>query len=177
MSKLTCDQSRALEPYVLGRNVHDLGAGDLELSVRLIDLGARFVTAVDKRFMWNEKVPPGLPPRIEVVGSYFVDYAMREKSLDVAFISWPPQHAIEGLVTLACNATTVVYLGSNFGGTICGNKQLFQYFRKREVQIHLPHERNTLIVYGKHIDHRRVLLPEEYAGLNQDGKVLEYGTV
>lgn len=173
--RLTAHQDRRLLPIVRGREVHDLGSGNCVLASRLIDHGARYVYAVDKRYK-HEKLE-GLPPRVQQVGEYFADWATRWPMIDVAFVSWPQQYAIEGLVTLACVAKTVIYLGSNFDCSACGSPELFRYLRTREVQVHMPDRHNTLIVYGKHLDARRALLPEEYAGLHREGEPYAYGSL
>lgn len=174
---LSFKQERALRRFVAGREVHDLGAGGLKLSRCLIDLGARYVYAVDKRYKHVTERPEDLPPRIELMGEYFADYAKTHRMLDVAFISWPQQHAIEGLRMLACVATTVVYIGSNFDGNACGNPDLFRYFRTREVLSHVPDRPNTMLIYGRHLSEKRPLLPEEYAGLYPVEEPYEYGSL
>lgn len=168
------NQRKLLERHIIGRQVHDLGSGDFVLSRLAIDLGARYVHAVDKRY--KHGVLTGLPPRIRPVGEYFADYAKHNRALDVALISWPQQYAVDGLISLACVANTVIYIGSNFDGVSCGPTTLFRYLRTREVVAHLSHEVNSIIVYGKHLTGSRALLPEEYAGLYRE-KVYAYGSL
>lgn len=169
--ELNAAQADALCPHVLGRHVHDLGAGkELALTSRLLALGARYVTAVDHAFP-DTVSPYGFP--LHLVSAYFHDYTPAEP-LEVALVSWPSYlfldppapHILYGLVKLCAASPVVVYLGSNFG-TVCGNLELWRHLATREVLTHVPDPRNTLIVYGR--KNARIpgqgLLPEEKAAL------------
>jgi predicted RNA methylase len=46
--QVTDQQACAIQPFILGRVVHDLGCGDQYLSKRLVAWGAKTVIAVDK---------------------------------------------------------------------------------------------------------------------------------
>lgn len=164
-------QADALRPHVLGRHVHDLGAGlGMGLTSAMLVLGARYVTAVDKDYP-DTVLVDGYP--LHLVRGWFHEYRPAEP-LEVALVSWPPYQIlippapqyIQGLIDLCAAAPVVAYLGSNFG-SLCGNPELWQHLGTREVLTHEPDPRNTLIVYGR--PGGRVpgqgLLPEEKAAL------------
>lgn len=155
--KLTPSQAEVLRPFIEGRQVHDLGAGDLTLASRLLTLGADGVVAVEPH------APKKHPPQIEVHPTYFADYA---ETPEVAFVSWPVNYDGIGLVKVLRRAPVVIYLGVNTDGTSCGGSDLWEHLRKREVLAHAPHPQNTLIVYGpKRV--RRPLYGEEWAAIDQ----------
>lgn len=170
--ELTPEQGDALRPHVLGRHVHDLGAGEnMDLTARMLVLGARYVTAVDHTYERGMNAHPDF--QVSRAGAYFHEYSPAEP-LELALVSWPSYllldppapHILYGLVRLCAAAPVVAYLGSNFG-TVCGNLELWQHLATREVLTHLPDPRNTLIVYGR--KNARIpgqgLLPEEKAAL------------
>ncbi len=172
--ELSDEQTEVLRPHVLGRHVHDLGAGDLWLTANLLDLGARHVTAVDHTL--NQKPSEFLrrvQPFVTLISVYFHNYHPTEP-IEVAFVSWPPYlllampepRIIEALPKLCAQAAVVAYLGSNFGA-VCGNLEFWRHVGTREVLEHVPDPRNTLIVYGR--QNARIpgqgLLPEEKAAL------------
>lgn len=168
--ELTPPQQATLAHWVLGKHVHDLGAGDTKLSRKLLELGAVHVTAVDKSYPASKSKPLGL----DLVAAWFHEY---KAPIEVAFLSWPTPlylfppapHYIQGLVDLCASAPIVAYLGSNFGSR-CGNVELWQHLGTRRVLGHVPDRRNTLIVYGS--QGARIpgqgLLPEEKAALYRD---------
>lgn len=45
---LTPEMAEVIGRHVSGKHVHDLGAGDLRLSMTLVSVGAERVTAVDR---------------------------------------------------------------------------------------------------------------------------------
>lgn len=156
---LSLQQMRAVREVVKGRVVTDLGAGTGRLSIAMVGLGATEVIAVDQ-----EIVGFGTLPQIRPVLAQFRDY---HEEIDVALVSWPEQFANHGLTRLAASAETVIYLGTNMGGTVCAPMDFWQVFRFREVLVHLPHYKNTLIIYGKK-EVTRPLMPEEFAALNME---------
>lgn len=169
MGKLTDEQEAVLRQFVMGYNVHDIGAGQLGLARKLIELGAHTVTAVDRVYAdfrnnnFNDCAPWVPPlPGITLVGEYFEEYARHGHFIDVAFVSWPEVYNQDRIVDLLRGARTIIYLGSNFDGTACGSEEMFRYLSQRNVLALVPHRRNSLIVYGnEHVTRR--LLPEEYA--------------
>lgn len=159
--RLSVEQCSVLTQYLKGRVVHDLGAGDLTLAGGLLELGARHIVAVDADYRWHK---PPVSIQVTLVGAYFDAYVATEPEIDVAFVSWPEQYAIQGLRSLVQRAKTVIYLGSNFDGTVCGSFDLWTHLRLRQVLATEPDRKNTLIVYGE-LGPRRPLLPEEYSAL------------
>jgi hypothetical protein len=154
---LSPSQLEALQPFVEGRIVHDIGAGDLCLAQSLCVAGARKVVAIDKVTMPR---PPN--EHIVPVVSYFARF---KDPIETAFVSWPVNWPEAGLLDLVSNSDRVIYLGTNTDGTACGDPILFHHLSQREVLAHVPEFRNTLIVYGPCTE-TRDLLPEEKAALD-----------
>jgi hypothetical protein len=167
-------QQEALKPYILGKKVHDLGAGGFELTHKLIDLGAEGVIAIDRYSPFPSPSFFDLAPnqgKIQFVQSYFHDY---HEPIQTAFCSWPVNWQ-SGLDHIAARTETFIYLGSNTDGSMCGYQDMWQHLRTREILAHLPERKNTLIVYGpKTVDRPEV--PEERAALNLD-KMWSYGAL
>lgn len=139
--RLTKEQSSLLVPFILGKTVHDLGAGDLTLSKALISLGAGRVVAVEKDL---DPIPKTIPSGIEVVHSLFRNFS---DSIEIAFVSWPVVHET-GLNGLTERSPLVIYLGKNYDGMSCGNRGFWRGVGKREILASVPDVRNTLILYG-----------------------------
>jgi len=127
-----------------------------------VRLGARKVIAIDK-----ESMPPA-SPSIETRQIRFHEIRPPEGGIDVAFLGWPQNTSLSGLTELLVVSRKVIYLGSNTGGSACGNPGLFTHFFARQVLGHIPHTRNSLIVYGMGRTTPRQPLPEEWAALNPD---------
>jgi hypothetical protein len=152
-------QAEIVRRYVSRRVVHDLGAGPyFSLSHQLVGLGAKQVIAVDQRISRARRFE-----RIRCVRSKFDRF---EEPVRTAFVSWPVNTKHSDLVRLLEGAKTVIYLGSNMDGTVCGGRPLWAHLRARKVLEHEPHPRNTLIVYGGRLRSTRELLFEEAAGLD-----------
>lgn len=141
---LSSRQAQVVSKLVSRRVVHDLGAGCLGLTKQLLELGARRVVAVDRRIDFSGGVPSG----VTFKPLSFVDLAKSKEHVGVAFVSWPPQYGTEGLARVLGPVPTVIYLGVNTKETVCGSKQLFEHFRKREVLHYIEDPANDLIVYG-----------------------------
>jgi len=173
---LTAEMETAIEPFVRDTEVWDLGAGDLQYAHKLLDLGARVVHAVDKEYRFGEptpalprikiKAPPGVAiktrPHMKIVPAYFHEIEVPKNGIPTAFLSWPPNWHTPGLRGLLAAAKTVIYLGCNTGGSACGTRDLFDPLSQRKVLAHVPHSRNSLIVYGEHVG-RRPLVGDEVA--------------
>ena len=150
-------QQEAVRNVIQGRVVTDLGAGILGLSMELLRLGAPKVIAVDKQ------IGAGGPLRnIQFVETYFKDF---DDPVDVAFVSWPPNWSCPGLIEAVERAEIAIYLGKNSDGTACGTAPLFRKLTKREVLVHVPAWKNTLIIYGP-TRIERPLFGEEKAGID-----------
>lgn len=162
---VTAEMEALLVPHVQGKVVWDLGAGNLWHAQMLLRLGALRVVAVEK-----ECLPRGIrDPRVEVLHARFDEVVVPRAGIDVAYLSWPVNHDhIPGLEALLSRSHKVVYLGSNVGGTACGGSDLMWYLASREVLGHVPHEQNSLAVYGEGSAMGRALLPEEWAALHPE---------
>ena len=158
-------QEEEVSKAVVGHVVHDLGAGDLELTCRLLDLGAQHVVAVDR-------VPMGAPweSRVTIKTSEFVDVL---DDIDIAFVSWPDNRIDIGLLLLCARAQSVIYIGSNVDGSQCGFPHLFRHLNMRKVIAYMPDPANTICVYGPLQRKVRPPLGEEYAGIHT-GKMMSF---
>lgn len=156
----------ALRPFVRGREVHDIGAGDGERAYELSKLGAAKVIAVEPRD--GVRIADG--SNVEYVQSYARDYAesRRGKRIDVLYLAWPTasMFAVAGYVELIKLADIVVYVGCNTQGTACGNADMFAELARREVLVYRPERANTLIVYGEPCEVRLEPYHEEYAAVS-----------
>lgn len=150
---LTNKMAEQLGSVVQGRTVWDLGAGYLGYSSRLLDLGAHKVIAVEK-----EDLDVAVPKGVELRRNYFTDVA--PEPIEVAFLSWPQNNRLWGLIGLLERAERVVYLGSNTSGSACGPRDLWDHLTFRTIEAYIPTQRNTFIVYGSPSG-RRALRGEE----------------
>jgi len=160
---LNSKQITILKAHVYGREVHDLGCGDLVLSRALLELGADRIVAID-RFR-NENFPKRLHPKISFVHSEFRSYT--GWVIDVAFVSWPVNALEDGaLLRLVERARTVIYLGKNTDGVVCGPSAFFDHMVRRELLSSVPDQKNSLIVVGNPLDRPRAPTGDEWAALN-----------
>lgn len=168
--QLTEAQKTVLRDVVKDQVVYDLGAGSCNLSRELLKLEARKVIAIDRQ------LPNGVDPVAYEDGNgvkrlvkpllsqaYFHELDPIESG--VAFVSWP-QLYVKELVRVVEKAPTLVYLGCNTNLTACGPAEFWEHVSDREVLHHEPDFRNTLLVYGKTVVDRELVL-EELAGLDR----------
>ena len=139
--QLNKTQLGVLAPLVIGKIIHDLGAGDLGLALELLRLGAAKIIAIDKEY--NRKIFNGVPPEIELRHQFFQDM---HDEIDIAFVSWPSNYE-NGLLEVLMQTKTIIYLGKNTDGSMCGTPALFEYLSTRKVEEHVPSRANTLICY------------------------------
>jgi len=163
--RLSKSQYTALAPFVHGKTVHDIGAGDLTLAGYLLTLGASHIIAIDKN-PWKSKATKN----ITVIETYFERYT---DPLDVAFVSWPINHFDQGLLDLIGAARTVIYLGKNSDGQACGFPLLFDHLSKRENPVYIAERPNTLAIYGPNFVERPPN-GEERASLSIDERMWSY---
>lgn len=160
---LTDAQAEVVREVVCGRRIHDLGAGICTTYAKLmLEWGATEVVAIDK-----ERYEGAPKPGLTIVQAYFEDYLKvhPNEPIDVAFVSWPSNYLNKGLTRFVELAKTVVYLGKNTDGTMCGDPHLFQYFLGRRLEKYIPDPRNSLIVLGETGVRFRFPQGEELAGL------------
>lgn len=153
---LTIQMRDALAPVVKGRTVYDLGAGDCDHGRTLHNLGGSRVVCLDK------EEPPVIPKGVEFLHGY-IHQTPIPADLDVLFLGWPQNYHIPGLVFWMAAAKTVIYLGHNFGGTACGFTAMFEHLLTRRLTLHIPNERNTLLVVEEPLASPRSPTPEEEA--------------
>jgi len=158
---LTETMAQTIRTYVEGKRVWDLGSGDFHYARELLLLGADSVLAIDKE--WRGRPPEGVTFRQD----YFFD--ITPEPIEVAFISWPANYNLTGLIEILEQAQTVIYLGCNLDGSACGWKGLFEHLTGRELLAHVPHRRNTLLVCGRTLDVPREPTGEERGGLTTEG--------
>ena len=160
--RLNAKQEAEVRRWVEGYHVHDLGAGDLVLSHKLLDLGAIHVTAIDREL--SEGRTATRDRRITCFQEHFHN---THDQISTAFVSWPCNWQDSGLLRLLTRTSIILYLGTNTRGTACGGPDLFGYLTQREVLAYEPWVENTLIVYGP----RRIFREprgEEKAALNSN---------
>lgn len=157
MSTLDRVKQDSIRPYVEGRTVHDLGAGDLSEARMLMRLGAVRVIAVDRDPM------PEPSAGIDCFVSHFDDWR-HDGVIDTAFIGWPANWDT-GLVRLLRSSTVVIYHGKCTDGTLCGYPQMWHHLLNREVLVHVHSRESILIVYGPGAIVRDPL-PEERCGMD-----------
>lgn len=164
---LTNDMYSAIKPLVKDKVVWDLGAFDLGHSRILLDhMGAKRIVAVDK------SLPVAANDcRIHMLQKYYSDVVVPEEGIEVAYLSWPSNCVLKGLLKLLRAAEVVIYLGSNTEGTACGWEELYKYLWSRELLAHVPYHRNSLIVVGSQQVARRPT-PEEFAAMQS--KMLDF---
>lgn len=163
---VTPEMAVVIKGHVRGQEVWDLGAGDLTYAHHLIRrYGVERVVAVDKGEM-----PKPRRKAIHLVDKPFDQVQMPLAGVDVAFLSYPVNWHCPGLINLLRKSQKIIYLGSNTNGTACGDARLFQYLMCRQVLAHVPHSRNSLIVYGEEmaVPLARDTLPEEWAALHPE---------
>lgn len=156
---LSPDMVHYLASLVGGKVVWDLGAGNLGLSILLHRMEAE-VTAIDYILLpelGHHKDPEG----VVCVGKRYD--AVVPEPIDVAFLSWPTNYRLPGLIPILEQAETVVYLGSNFDGTCCGFSELFKHLRGRKLLKYLSFRRNSMVVVGESLGYLRTPTPEEAA--------------
>jgi hypothetical protein len=171
MGEMTPEMDETVKPFIAGQQVWDLGAGSLDYAKHLLCLGAREVFAVDKEGFHPTRYQGR---NITPIERYFADVKVPPGGLAVAWVSWPTNHVLHGLLPLLSAAEVVIYLGSNTGGSACGWPALYDHFHFREVLAHVPHRRNTLAVYGRQLceAERRPLIGEEVAALT--GQMMDF---
>jgi len=160
-SRMTIAQAKALRRYVTGVTVVDLGGGEGHQALSLIRLGAKSVTLIDEyRYKFLKHL------KLRVVKKTFNDAFKAQKHYGLAFISWPLNKTMPGLLDFIDQAPVVAYLGKNTDGTACGWHEFWVHLAKRELITEVRDRANTLLIYGQDW-HKDIQLrcEEEVAGL------------
>lgn len=162
---LAPEQKEALARVVKGKRVLDLGAGNLALSVEMLDLGAAHVTAVD----YVESRHPralALASRLSIVRAMFHDIHEGLEPADIAMLSWPQNttHDAIEIVKILRRHPRLVVISKNTSGVSCGCTLIYEYLATRELLAYHPRRANTLMVYDLPCA-PRPLAGEERAGV------------
>lgn len=145
MFRLSDEQTAELEPFVKDRSILDLGAGWLEGSRAMLELGARDVLAVDRHSM------PA--PGSSAITTRTVHFADLEETRPVILASWIVNWPVD-IERHLMAAELVISVSKNTDGASCGYPQMWNLLRKREILLYLPERQNTLTVYGPKEVHR-----------------------
>lgn len=156
--RLSKQQLKELGPFVKGQSILDLGAGDLEGSEMLLELGANDVLAIDARDM-----PDPSSSRIRTRVCRF--HELRE-TRPVVFASWIVNWPVN-LEPLLDAAKVIISLSKNTDGSACGYPGMWALLSRREILRYVPERPNTLTVYGSSLVDRP-LTGEEFAALYQE---------
>jgi hypothetical protein len=154
-------QRELLKSFVDGKEVYDLGSGDLGLAIELVDLGASKVIAIDKENRYQSF--RDIPPEIEMRSQYFSEVY---DDIDIAFVSWPANYD-NSLLQILKKSKTILYVGKNTDGTACGTPELFRYLVTRKA-IQIPDRRNVLICYTEFLIEPREWFQEERAAIEMN---------
>ena len=119
-----------LKPFLTGRHVWDMGAGETPRIVADIllssEIGAKYVTSVDASFGRRRSTP-----NHKTICS---DYNLIKGVDDVVLVSWPSAYGVKpGWLK---TARVLVFIGANDGCTACYLPGLFTEMAKREVLFH-----------------------------------------
>ena len=158
---LSDEQKRYLRTLVKGKVVADLGCGLGHQSRNMARWGAAMVHGVDKEAHADIYRASA---RLQWHRSYFAFWKVPE-GIEVALLCWPQNTPLQGILPILAGIPTVVYIGKNTDGTVCGNPGLFQHLATREVVGHIPDKLNTLIHYGPNPRVGSKVYHEEFAGL------------
>jgi len=139
---LTPDMEATIKEFVVGKTVWDLGSGDFAYARKLLEWGAQHVVAVDKEPLGTE------PDGCTCIETYFHSVRIPRGGIGVVWLSWPQNCPLPGLVQILERVPLVIYLGSNTGGSACGNPPLWDHFTQRTILHYTPHRQSSLIVYG-----------------------------
>lgn len=158
-------------PYIKEKVVYDFGAGNLTFPRAFLRMGAQRVVAIDKVPLVEHKHP--VDAGITVYEEYFLEFLNRRRDLPekdaVAFLSWPANYKLEGLLDLMANFDTIIYIGKTTGACMCAWPGFFEAMLLRPIQTYLPDIQNNFIVWGKHDDtlaaNPREPVQEEWSGL------------
>jgi hypothetical protein len=173
--RLDARQGAEVARLVQGRKVWDLGAGSGQLAAWLCDQGAAAVEAVDRDYAPPRCAPGLVRPGLSFTAGRF-DSWEPAFSADVAFLSWPVNWAVSGLVQCLRRVPTCIYVGLNQRVSACGGPDLWSALLCRELLLDIPGKWGNLLVYGKRCSPRLPAADEERAALenwNVDPRVLE----
>jgi hypothetical protein len=162
---LAPEQKDELARVVAERRVIDLGAGNMALSIEMIEMGAAHVTALD---YVESRHPRALAfaSRLSVIRSVFHDVVDDLETADIAMLSWPQNttHDALEIVQILRKHPRVAVISKNTDGVSCGCTLIYEYLATRELLAYHPRRANTLMVYGAPCA-PRLMVGEERAGM------------
>lgn len=148
---MTSEQKAYLGRILPGRKVDDLGCGPTR---RLQFLEAQV------NYLGLDREPSQSPNTV------VTDLENPEPELlrhDVAFIAWPINRRSIDWKTILPEYIDIFYVGTNHSGNVCGDGDLWDILRTREVLKVIPDRRETLIHYGKNPRQPNANIPSEEA--------------
>lgn len=157
MGHITTDM---IGDHVRDQVVWDLGAGPhLGWCSSLLEWGASQVVAVEKESI-------RVTPRSGVVvkNIYFSEVVVPAEGIDVAFLSWPSNRRLQGLIHILVKCRKIIYQGCNYNGCACGEPYLYTYLKGRKVEALVTTSSNTFTVYGEPCSPREPT-HEEWCGI------------
>lgn len=146
---LAPEQRDALARAVDAQRVIDLGAGNMALSIEMLELGAAHVTALDYVESRHPRAP-AFASRLSIVRSMFHDIVDDLEPADIVMLSWPTNttHDALEIVQILRKHARVAVISKNTGGVSCGCTLIYEYLATRELLAYHPRRANTLMVYG-----------------------------
>lgn len=125
------------------KEVWDLGCGNFILAEQLLQLGAKYIYAIDKELenltISNEKILP--------ICSTFEKFLPQIEKIEVGFISWPANYNTK-LHLFLDKMDTIILLSKNIDGFMCGYIQFFKNLINRPILNYIRNKENSLIIYG-----------------------------
>jgi hypothetical protein len=163
-SVLSLGMQSLLRGLIRNQIVYDLGGGSCEHACWFLSNYAKTVEVVDRN-----PAPKCLPYQLRFHQRRFDEYLKEApESASLAFLSWPCNWNMTGLVALLSRFSQVIYLGKNTDGSSCGGPDLWEHLQTRRVLHYIAHPSNCLTLYGEPLlrGERRLPTGEERAALD-----------
>lgn len=158
---LTEEQEQALIPHIKDQVVFDMGAGDLSLSHKLIEFGAKRVFSIDTKITGAVQDPRIIP----CTGTFMELYELTIKNPDFVFVgSWLINRRTSAVLYML-QATKIVLLANQFDGTACGHIREYRLTSKLELFEYIPDRANCLLIVGNQFKKRPITILEK-AGMD-----------
>lgn len=158
-------QEKVLKRFVSKKTFLEIGCGDCTLAILCLNnYNAERAILVDYKKPYSMDKIKKLP--IEFKHTLFQDIRKPIKA-DVCILSWPDNKNSINFVKLCSECEVIIYIGSVFNGSDCGNADLFSWFKTRELVCRVTGERNNLIVYKNVVVQRRPCR-DEIAGCDRE---------
>lgn len=163
--QITPDMESIIKLYIKDRIVYDFGAGSCSLSIEMVRMGAKMVYAIDKNIgsLEDEKM-------VKISMAFDEHLAIRPlvKDDSIAFISWPANYPMKGLLESLEVFKTIIYIGKNTDGSSCAWPVFFGLMMSRKLLEHIPDKQNTMLIWGEGMGNAtRPPVKEERAGMDR----------